>query len=377
MINSLTIKNFKSHKDNRITFRNLTVLTGINGSGKSSVIQPLLLLRQTFLKGRLQDGLDLNEPLCNIGIGNEALNKNAKEGIISFIIEKDNTKRLEFNFKADETVFKSSFLPKISYNLPLELDTMPLFNTNFQYISAARIGGKSDFPKDSYAVETMKQISKEEGKGELVAQFLYKFGAMNVSVLNTEDLKNASTLIEQAIYWERKISPDITINVEESQDGKNFSIIYGLVSKGKKAIDNLRAENIGFGVSYSLPIIVALLSSKPGALILIENPEAHLHPEGQLQLAALITKVAAKGVQVVIETHSDHIISGIQLACKEHDQNPCKGLDKKLVSLNYFNFNIDEGSNIQIIEIKDNGTLSFQPQGFFDQIEKSMLSLYS
>lgn len=380
MIKSITIRNFKSHKDNKVNFKNLTLLTGLNGSGKSSVIQTLLLLRQSYLKGRLLNGLDLNEPLCNIGIGNDALNRNAKEGIISFILETTHLDLLEFNFNADEINLKSSFLPKKDYNFTYNndyLDTFSFFNTQFQYLSADRLGGKSDFPKDSYTVETMKQISKEGGKGELVAQFLYKFGSENVMVLDQEELKDAPSLIEQTIIWENKISPKVILNVEESQDGKTFSINYGYVSKGKKPIENLKAENIGFGISYSLPIIVALLSAKPGSLIIIENPEAHIHPEGQLQFASLIAKVASKGVQVVVETHSDHIISGIQLSCKDNNKNALKGINKNLVSINYFKWDIEDGTIIEPIDIELNGSFSFQPEGFFDQTEKSMLKLYT
>ena len=73
MITKLIIKNFKSHLHSEIEVRKLTVLTGINGCGKTSLIQALLLLRQTNTKGRLRDGLDLNIPLCKIGIGNDAL----------------------------------------------------------------------------------------------------------------------------------------------------------------------------------------------------------------------------------------------------------------------------------------------------------------
>ena len=96
MITGLEISNFKSHKHTCIQLGYLTVLTGINGCGKTSVIQSLLLLRQSFLKNRLALGLDLNQPLCNIGIADDALYQLAENGIISFMFSTDNNKEYCF-----------------------------------------------------------------------------------------------------------------------------------------------------------------------------------------------------------------------------------------------------------------------------------------
>ena len=89
MIRRLEIRNFKSHKDTRIDANNLTVLTGVNSAGKSSLVQALLLLRQSFFKGRLESGLELNGPLCRIGTGQDALCRFANEGEMEFCIRDD------------------------------------------------------------------------------------------------------------------------------------------------------------------------------------------------------------------------------------------------------------------------------------------------
>ena len=68
MITQLNIKNFKSHGNTSLSLSCLNILTGLNGVGKSSVFQALLLLRQSYLKNRLHEGIDLNKPLCNIGL---------------------------------------------------------------------------------------------------------------------------------------------------------------------------------------------------------------------------------------------------------------------------------------------------------------------
>lgn len=379
MITRLQLKNFKSHKDTNIQLRGLTVLTGVNGCGKSSLIQSLLLLRQTFQKGRLMAGLDLNKPLCDIGIGNDALYRLASEGEISFSVSLDNEDHYEFAFDADEKVLNDSFLNKKKYSesiTPDNLEKIALFNNNFQYISASRWGGKSIFPKETYAAENQRQISIEFGQGELVAQFLSKFGGEDVLDYTNGKEKDLS-LMNQTIYWEQKISPNVTINVESGKDNNSYAISYGYKGGDNiKSIQDLRAENVGYGISYTLPVVVALLSAQPRSLVIIENPEAHLHPRGQSELAKLITMVVSKGVQVIVETHSDHIISGVQLACKANGLDRTKGIDKNTVSI--YNFYNNEDHSLQMDEVKilDNGRLEYQPKGFFDQAESDMFKLF-
>lgn len=381
MITRLEISNFKSHKHTCINLGHLTVLTGINGCGKTSVIQSLLLLRQSFLKNRLALGLDLNQPLCNIGIAHDALYQLAENGIISFVFNTDDNEEYAFEFDAERGL-KDSFIRKHKYNERAsqieKLDCISLFNNDFQYISASRWGGKSVFPKESFAVEVQKQISLSEGQGELVAHFLDKYGGDNV--LNYYDIDEQDlSLLAQVIYWEQKISPNVTINVEAGRDNNSFTIRYGFDGEDEqtKPIRDLRAENIGFGISYTLPVIVAILSARPGALIIIENPEAHLHPQGQSELARLISKAASFGIQIIVETHSDHIINGIQIACKEHGENAEKGIDNNLVTVYSFYSKVKHVSKIEEIVIKADGLLELQPKGFFDQAENDMYKLYN
>ena len=379
MITNLKIKNFKPHKETSLRLSGLTVLTGINGSGKTSFIQALLLLRQTFQKGRLMDGLDLNKPLCSVGIGNDALYRYASEGVIVFEWQTENGEIFKMKFNSDENALNDSFLNKLEYSenvSPERLANEALFNNHFQYISANRWGGVSVFPKETYAAETQKQLSLEYGQGELVAQFLYKFGSdtvLDYTGSTEEDL----SLLNQTLYWERKISPQVLLHVESGKDSNSYAISYGY-SAGEqlRPIQNLKAENVGYGISYTLPVVVALLSAEPGSLLIIENPEAHLHPAGQAELAKLMVLAVRNGVQVMVETHSDHIISGIQLACKEYGKNDDKGISKDQVSLYYFSNDVNHDLVIENIGIEDNGRLKYQPKGFFDQAEIDMFQLY-
>lgn len=376
MIKKLHLKNFKSHRDTHLDLKPLTIISGVNNIGKSSVLQSLLLLRQTFKKGILNKGLDLNKPLVSIGVGNDALYKPANEPFLSFELNSENTE-YSFVYRVDEDDLDASFLP-LYEELLLPIENYPneqasslshsLFGADFQYLSASRWAGVSDFPIASYEVNTERQISLENGQGELLGNFLYAYRAEpTFNYIKSED--NPISLIDQVVYWEQQISTGITIDVQQKPDKTGFRIIYGSKgAEGKKSVENLRAENVGFGVSYSLPVVTALLSARPGALIMVENPEAHLHPDGQAKLAELMCKVAQRGIQVVVETHSDHIINGVLVNCKRYEKEG-RGIDRENVSMYYFSGQ-DENHAVMYeqIQILPGGQIDYQPKGFFDRI---------
>lgn len=371
MIKKLHLKNFKSHRDTLLEIKPLTVISGVNNIGKSSVLQSLLLLRQSFNKKRLTAGLDLNMPLVSIGIGNDALYRLAQEPILSIGITTDDME-LDFNFDVGKALTES-FIP-IAEDCKMRIKSESvdaLFKDNFQYLSANRWAGRSDYPKASYEVNTEKQISLNNGQGELLGNFLFTYqGLPTYNYTGFGDENQSLSLLDQVNFWENEISRGITINVQQSPDNTGYKVIYGTKGKGmQKSIDGLRAENVGFGVSYSISIVTALLSAEPGALIMIENPEAHLHPEGQAKLAELICLVAQRGVQVIVETHSDHIINGVLVNCKRFEKVG-RGIDRENVSMYYFNGQ-DENHAVLYDEIKilSGGEIEYQPHGFFDRIE--------
>jgi predicted ATPase len=225
------------------------------------------------------------------------------------------------------------------------------------------------FPKDNYAVENEKQISLEYGQGELVAHFLWCYGRhRDVNIGPKEILHpncSSDKLLDQTIAWESEISPRVTVSVEEREE--KIIIEYGYEKTLTNAsINGLKAENVGFGLSYSLPVIVALLSSDPGSLVIIENPEAHLHPRGQSKLAELIALSAQCGVQVIIETHSDHIFNGIRKAIA------AKKIDKEKVKVHFFELNDENVSINTEIQFSDNGKILNYKKGLFDQFNNDL-----
>lgn len=370
MTTKLKIANFKSHKDTALDLGNLTLLTGLNSSGKSSVIQTLLLLRQSFKKGRLSKGLDLNEPLCDIGKGDDALYRYAKNSeIISFVLETKSGQQHHFSFDTHGK-YDDSFLPaNDKINLSEELLSLPVFSNDFQYLSAGRIAAVEFYPVDSYSVEEERQISRNYGQGELVAHFLEYYGNNRNFNVASDLLLHKSTdskkLIDQVVAWEQEISPRLNITTKKVAD--KITIEFGYKSEDDTIpLSKLKSKNIGFGISYSLSIVVAVLSASPGSLLLIENPEAHLHPRGQSKLSELICLAAQSGIQIIVETHSDHIFNGIRKSINS-------GLvEKQNVRVHYFQMNGQNTTVSTEIELTDKGRVVNHVSGLFDQFDNDL-----
>lgn len=371
MITKLKITNFKAHHDTILSLGALTMLTGINSSGKSSVLQALLLLRQSFKKGRLSAGLDLNSPLCDIGKGIDALYRSSQSEIISFILDSNND-TFGFSFNAKNR-YEDTFIPsdKILILKP-ELLQLSLFTNKFQYLSSSRWANLNQYPMDTYAVETERQLSLEYGQGELVAHFLAYYGVNRDFDIKSDLVLHPSTksrkLLEQTIAWEREISPRVTILPVKEND--KITIEYGYKSEGDNLpLDKLQSKNVGYGISYSLSIVVALLSAEPGSLLLIENPEAHLHPRGQSKLSELIALTAQSGVQVIIETHSDHIFNGIRKSIASAK------IKKENVKVHYFELDEKNVSVHTEIQFSGKGRILNFKKGLFDQFDEDLDSL--
>ncbi len=370
MIKKLRIKNFKTHKDTLLEYSNLTVLCGSNGVGKSSAIHVLLLLRESYLKNSNFEYLDLKSNPVTVGTAKDALYQFSKDNKISFEILTDNHNLLySFENKDSDSektlIYKSLDTIHISQKEILEKEN--IFNKYCQFISAARLGPQVSYKKDDVVVDIHNQISVLEGQAEYFVHFLDR--NKNKDVMENLCNKNSKSndLFSQTTAWEREISEGVNIVVQDVGN-LGYELKYQFNTESREGKTNpFRASNVGFGITYVMPIIVAILSSQPDALLLIENPEAHLHPNGQAKLVELICLAAQAGIQIVIETHSDHIINGILVQCKKFEEVQ-KGISKNNVSIYHFDRNEIEHCSIATkINIEDNGKVRYTPEGFFDQ----------
>jgi len=376
MIELIKIKNFKSIKSKEFRLKNLNILLGLNGQGKSSFIQSLLLLRQSkdqFLKGYI----NLNGELIKIGKAKDALYQYAKDDM-EFNLELSGSEHLNltFDYSADSDILNIKPTENI-LRLPIEES---LFTNNFQYLNADRVEPKSLHSKSHSSITINRSLGV---KGEFTVHFLEVNGnekivfenLLHPNTIVTTNNKNEKfkdkRLIHQVNLWLSEISPEIQVRTTDlTSDFVQLAFEYKQPTFGET--NAFKPENVGFGISYALHVVTALLSAQPGGLVIIENPESHIHPRGQVELGKLISLASQNDIQIIIETHSDHIINGIRVSVKEQK------IDKNKVTLFYFNKIVEEQeqySKITNIELDSNGTFSQEPDGLLDEWGNQLLKL--
>lgn len=376
MINKIAIKNFKSIKDKSFPLRNLNVLLGLNGQGKSSFIQVLLMLRQS--SDNLKKGfLNINGELIKIGKAKDALYQFAK-GDLHFDIELSNSQKLDylFSYESDSDIFKV----KETHTNPNLDSNEALFSNKFQYLNADRIEPKSLHSKSYSSVSMNRNLGI---KGEYTVHFLELNGndliafdnclhpKSNIATNSKNEKLVDKRLIHQVNKWLSEISPEVNVITSDlTSDFVQLGFEYTQPTFGSTM--TFKPENVGFGISYALHVVTALLSAQPGGMVIIENPESHIHPRGQAELGKLIALVAQNDVQLIIETHSDHIVNGIRVAIKE------KPVLKDKSILFYFEKVVTESeqySQITNIEVDSKGELSEYPKNLLEEWSNQLLKL--
>lgn len=354
MLSELEVKGFKSLKGIGISLRPLTLLSGINNSGKSSVIQAMRMFCDSFEEHgppTLDGHGGVEELRCkSVSIGDpiEIICK-FNHGATASLLLKDNS-------------CEAPTLAPMAY-----------------YLSASRKGPEVSLPiRRHLGAEELPHIGNQ---GEYIVGFL---DALNNAVVQ-EPLRHPQaqgiTLEYQLAAWLTEVSPgiDLQYEIDPKRDASRIEF------------NSFRPTNVGFGLSYSLPIITAVLglSAKApangwecqwgdawdeqktdrGVLLMIENPEAHLHPQGQTALGRLLALGAKCGLQVLVETHSDHLMDGIRIAVRDG------ALNAQDVKFHFFARSTDGETMVETPTLAEDGKLNFWPKGFFDQTLKNRARL--
>ena len=441
MITQIEIENFKCFK-NRVSFPlgQLTLLTGINGRGKSTLLQSLLLMRQSIEHNPITTQVIFNGKCVNLNCFNDIRNRNTPQdepvvfkyhynfgedpvkcnGYIEFFLssalEDDMIAQVsQINLFSENGLSVKIDIPILPFYVP---DSNNLFSHNVErsyhhiyardewfthknldeeiytklinllpsnfnygyaktegvtpfdspfrealnfyhihYISADRIG-----PQDVYFKETLSKFPNVGSKGELTVNLLYKKQGDLVDdrLCLGEDAK---TLITQTGAWLSKIFGGAKLDIPSSQS-RTLELLFNTSASKER----FKPANVGFGFHSILPIIVSGLIAKEGEILIVENPEIHLHPRAQSELTKFLAKVSSCGVQVLVESHSDHILNGLQVAVVD------KIIGENEISVLYFQS--DNQEPVVQIPIQKDGRIEIWPEGFFDQSNKDLERIF-
>lgn len=360
MIDSIKLYAFKRFGYLDLSLLPLTVLTGLNGSGKTSVIQGLLLLHEARRAGGLV--ARLNGPFgLELGTAEDVHNWGTDSGGLIDVGVGCAGEFFNWKFKVPSTDSLFLSILEAPADFPVAFSGVPRALT---YLCADRLGPRARIPSSPLPAEDLEVGSR----GEYCAQMLAVLGNSRLfeDRHHPDGGQAESTLFKYEVEkWISEIARPIEIDAEQFH-GPMVSALRFRQPGGEW----VRATNMGYGVSYALPIVVGGLSALKGGMVLVENPEAHLHPAGQSRIGVFLAWLSAQGVQVVVETHSDHVLNGIRLAIAKF-----KYVRSSDAIIHYFDEGELVGPFVKSMRISETGGVSNWPAGFFDQYQMDVASL--
>lgn len=382
MLSKLRIKNFKSWKDTgEINMAPITMFFGGNSSGKTSLLQFLLMLKQTAEAGNYSGQVLNFDGIVNLGNFKDVVRDHENKNAIDFVISASQQAFSRYSCEqisasiAEEQ--KSLVIKNFHVNLPKkDKKREDLINSEMQKIIKSEdekdkilrsfkwsglisdltmfidyIGPLRDFPERHY--QWKNNFPSEVGKrGTLTIQTIIASNLKNGDL----EKKIAAALKKMGLIESFRVKP-----ISKHRDD-----YYEVKVKKTKFSAEVLLPDVGFGVSQILPIITALFQSSEGATLILEQPEIHLHPKAQIELAdVIIDAVKERKIQVIIESHSEHFLTRIQTRIADET------ISKKFAKL-YFCKNEKGFSELEELELNDSGDIKNWPENFFgNQLEES------
>ncbi len=372
MLTQLDLEHFKCFELLKLPLGRLTLLSGSNASGKSSALQALVLLHQTIKDHEWSHRLLLNGSELQLGTVTDVVDKItgrrsfgigvADNGrMVKWVLEVDNRAAMSAQIACIDIDHAENKNPEaLHFLLPVKLSPKDKSLADrlrrLCYLTAERLG-----PREVYQLADPGSTQVVGPRGENTVSMLH--WGRDEHIIEALLLPDAPpTRLRQVEMRMREFFPGCSLEVQPVPQTNGVTL--GL--RTSDATGFHRPIHVGFGLTQVLPIIVAALSAQQGDLLLIENPEVHLHPAGQALMGCFLTKVATAGVQVLLETHSDHVLNGIRRSVKGNIIDPSE------VMIHFFRDRASEDDQVISPTINADGNLDAWPDGFFDQFDKDM-----
>ena len=406
MITELTARNFKSWKDTGgLQFAPLTGLFGANSSGKTSILQVLLMLKQT-----VEQPSDWNEPLyfgdekslVNLGSFNDIIHQPTNNqyleismswkllekltiqnigevDVLSFFTEIFRGTLGNFHYGAGRHFFKVDTYEKNSAGNGYDVSTPDGRDSTQSSFRCYGIRGTSPTTQKIF-------LNLEKAFENLFSRILYlgplreyprrrypwegdhpkgigQDGNKAIPALLSRRVRHLS-IDKQILSWLQRLdlidSYDLRPISDTNQD-------YEFLVKQYKGGPEVQLIDVGFGVSQVLPVLILCYYAPEGSILILEQPEAHLHPKAQTELAdVLIDAVTNRNIQIILESHSEYLLSRLQRRIAEKE---IASVDTAL----YFCEINDGTSEIERLDVDEYGNIRNWPQNFFGDVTGELI----
>jgi predicted ATPase len=395
-LTEIGVGGFKSFTNlTKIKLGALSILAGANSSGKSSIMQPLLLMKQTLEAPYDPGVLLLDGPNVKFTSSEQFIAKKTYLDDVSaefqIFVAVDDANSFQSNFKwfAEDGILLKSQLYIIKGEKSLLRLDMKLFQIQnelqniyppdfilflpdsaivtrdrcfFGVIASSQMYSPCSFLSAKSILRSIIHVPGIRGNPERIYKtaatddntFAGLFENYVVSVIDRFQKKEPEKLVQLQSHLQKLGLTDTiqTQRLNETQLELRVGRIPG------NSTDMVNIADVGFGVSQVLPVIVALLVAEPGQLVYIEQPEIHLHPRAQVALAEIFAEAIDRGVQVIVETHSELFLLAIQSLVAEDQLNPND------VCLHWFSRGADGSSTVTTAELDENGAFGDWPEDF-------------
>lgn len=262
----------------------------------------------------------------------------------------------------------SALAPRLaspSETRPVSPEAMRRYLTDFTF----HLGPLREEPRNLYVTDLPSTPQDVGKRGERAITCLRQFGAALLlsPIPGAFPLRvDQTTLLDATSAWGRYLGLFGGLDVDSSTK-------YGTICRVTGRTDDAQIQsdltNVGVGVSQLLPVLVLCLAAPPGSIVLIEQPELHLHPSVQTRLAEFFAAMILTGRQILIETHSEHLLGKIRLMVADGQLRSSEDVTVLFVERDDF------GSSVREIAIAPDGSIGEWPKGFFDEAEHVLKEL--
>ena len=400
-ISKIAVSGFKSLANEcAIDIRPLTILAGANSSGKSSIMQPLLMLKQTLEATYDPGPLLIEGPNVQFTSANQFLSK---------VTHEDRQDCFQIEIETNQSVSVRTIFRKVRSGIELVEMTR---NIKFRTRPDEHFTLKPGMPLEAIELQAdLDSMLKSIGKNLVVKRFrcFLRFEAEDGGFVFNDPSPSFQSHIFNSIHlpglrgnpertykltstgprypgtFENYVA-SIIHNWQETADERLYTLadalqVLGLTGqvrtkkigdtrielqvgrlphRGTAQTDMVNIADVGFGVSQVLPILVALIVAEPERLVYLEQPEMHLHPRAQVKLAKVLADAAKRGVRVVAETHSSLLLLAVQTLVAEGSLSP------ELVKFHWFTRGENGATEINTADLDDAGAYGDWPEDFDD-----------